>query len=400
MYDLTGKHGLAKLNCVNGSLYIRLPLSVSPGKHSKRIALGLKAYDKAQKRIERNWDKAERILTEINNDIFDDRFDATLEKYLPSSKKTASASAKHKALVLPTLKEIYQAYIDSRWDRSRPGTKREYQRIKRLTEKCPHQDILKVLPIVDWVRSRHSSDLLRRFLLHINAAYSYAQSIDLISLERNPWLKSKKLETSRRQSKSKSTAIALTQEQQSQIIEAFKTHKYYSHYWQYVAFCFQTGVRPEEALPLYWSDFSEDFSKVILSRVWTEGKDGRSGVYELVEGLKTQDARILNLTEEAQTLLKEYSRNKRHPKYVFPSPKGLLINPSNFSRRAWKRVVHQQLGFKAEFTPRRTRHTFITDKARKNISSTQVAAYVGNSAATIDKHYNALKSEELDVSNW
>ena len=346
--DLKGKHGLAKLYNNNGSLAIRFPKAAFPGKHAKKLSLGLKA-ESMGKPIRANWDRAERLLTEINNDLLDETLDLSLKRYQPKYKQ-AEHKERIKEVNLPTLKDLYGAYVASRWQNSRPGTKREYSYIARITEQCPYQDILKPLLIVDWVHSNRTDQVLNRFLLHCNAAYKFGQDIDLIKLKENPWIKVKRQKQQRRKSQKKSVPIALSADQQQQIISAFQSNSYYQHYWQYVAFSFTSGMRPEEALPLYWSDFAPDFSKVAISRVWTEGRDGQSGKFELVEGLKTQQARIIPLVPEAQALMQAYAKEKRDHKLVFPSPKGKFINPSNFSRRAWKKVVQEGLGL-TEFTP-------------------------------------------------
>jgi integrase len=108
---------------------------------------------------------------------------------------------------------------------------------------------------------------------------------------------------------------------------------------------------------------------------------------------KTKKPRTFPCNATVQTSLKELkarSCNTSPDDLVFPSRGGKAINYNDFGRRAWKTIT-KSLGLETKngmaTTPYCCRDTFITIQALKGHSSDVIAAWCGNSAETIRKHY-------------
>jgi integrase len=104
-----------------------------------------------------------------------------------------------------------------------------------------------------------------------------------------------------------------------------------------------------------------------------------------------------------QLLLEIRPANLKADDLVFLSPKQGAIGETNFSDRAWSKILSSlKLGVKdgVKMTPYNCRDTFITLQALAGHSSTTIARWVGNSSQVIEaKYLDRLKLENLQPSD-
>jgi integrase len=198
--------------------------------------------------------------------------------------------------------------------------------------------------------------------------------------------------------------MAFSIEERDQIIEAFETHhgkgRNYRSYTAFVKFLFWTGCRPCEAIGLRWGSVLPDCRKVHFheSIVEVSGKQVRRAE------TKTGVRRWFTCPEKLRQLLLEIRPgNPKADDLVFLSPKKGAIGETNFSDRAWSKILSSlKLGVKdgVKMTPYNCRDTFITLQALAGHSSTTIARWVGNSSQVIEaKYLDRLKLENLRPSD-
>ncbi len=189
-----------------------------------------------------------------------------------------------------------------------------------------------------------------------------------------------------------------TQEEVQAILEAFRTHKFYSYYYLYVRFLFLTGCRPEDAVGVKWKHI----------RFATKDIDFREAVNTQLN-LKTRGKigqRFFPIGPELEELLLEQLPECVQPEEpVFKSKEGCQLNHANFTRRAWngqknrhgkfipgvirKLVEEGKVDHYRE--PYACRDTFISHcLLEKGIHPVQVGAWVGNSPEIIHRHYAGI----------
>lgn len=167
----------------------------------------------------------------------------------------------------------------------------------------------------------------------------------------------------------------------------------HSYYFPYVKFLFMTGCRPEEAVALRWKHIQGNcerirFEQAIPSDTRIEGET------------KTHQARTFPCNKSLQAFFlsikpEKASRNN----FVFPSPRGQVLNTHNFLNRIWKPVVLElvNVGKVQQYLPQyNARHTFITLMLDAGVDAKDVAMWLGNSLEIIYKYY-AGKSRNLSV---
>jgi integrase len=170
-----------------------------------------------------------------------------------------------------------------------------------------------------------------------------------------------------------------TQSEVTQIIQAFRHSRYYSHYADYVAFRFGMGTRPGEASALKWKHVSPDFRSVWIGESFSRGTTGST---------KTKKARTVVMPDSIASMLrnrKELLKPQSDDELVFPSPTGLPICDRGFNRRAWRSVL-AELGIPYR-KPYTTRKTAISHALAHGANYIDVAAAAGHDPQTMHKHY-------------
>lgn len=172
-----------------------------------------------------------------------------------------------------------------------------------------------------------------------------------------------------------------SREERDRIIEVFKNNRYYKHYAPLVEFLFFTGCRPSEAIALQWKHINQASITFRQAAIY----NGQNIV--LKNGLKTQQSRKLPINAQLTCLLEAIKPDDCDPEsLVFPSRNGNFIDWHNFTNRAWKSILSSLPDIEYR-NPYQTRHTFCSLCREADISSIQLAKWVGNSAQMIDRVY-------------
>jgi integrase len=170
---------------------------------------------------------------------------------------------------------------------------------------------------------------------------------------------------------------------------AFRSHRYYSHYYDFVLFLFGTACRFGEAAALRWEHITADFELVWIGTSHSRG-------YR--KGTKTGKARTVVLNAVTAAMLRDrHSRINPNPTdLVFPSPKGLYICDRGFRNRAWITVL-TECGVHYR-KPYCIRHSVISHALANGANPVELAKQTGHSVKVLLETYaHCIESRSLFV---
>jgi integrase len=271
---------------------------------------------------------------------------------------------------------------------------RDYHKIaKRL---CKMPDLPTAVAIRDWLLQNYATETARRTVDRLSACCDWAVSSRYI--QQNPFTGL----TLKRQRRKKSwiDTRAFTAQERDIIIDALASDAYvhkcsyilHSHYANWVRFLFWVGCRLEEAAPLRWEHIASDYSAIHFREAFPMD-------VKILGDIKTHECRDFPCNDRLKGLLR--SLPKTGP-YLFPSPKGHLIDYQNFPKRTWNPLLKKLVAegkIREVLPPGHARHTFITLALEAGMTPKDVAQLVGNSPETINKYYAAPKPA-IDVPEF
>lgn len=173
------------------------------------------------------------------------------------------------------------------------------------------------------------------------------------------------------------------------ILEGFRSSKYYSPYADFVAFLFGVGCRIGEAVGLRWENVAADFTSVYICESISRG---------VVGSTKTKRSRAVNLSPSIAAMLKQRKDNchANQADLVFTTPTGLSINDRNFRRRAWTQVLKAAgVLYRKPYTSRSTAISHALAAGQDYIS---VAKAAGHSPQVLHDNYaNIIENRSIFV---
>jgi integrase len=356
------KHGIAGIESFRGRLRIRLPRACFGG---EKKFLSLSLSDTPENRA-----IAQRKLDWIQSEIYDGKFDHTLERYRPQNKQQAYLKAVNDNCPQVTLKELWDDYMAYIKPTRKPSTLKYLEEvISAKIRVCQIDSPYDVIAVRDWLLSITTPDVTKRVLTQLNAACKWSIKHGKLTAANSPF------EGMAQEFKYKyeieSIPNAFTFDERDRVLAAFQAHKdgySYSYYTNFVEFMFLTGCRPCEAISLTWDKVDSNYRHILFPN----SKNNRTRKFPCNERLRE----LLESIPRIHTL-------------VFPAPKGGSINYNNFSKRAWDKVVNP---IKPDTTPYSCRDTFITEQIAKGVSAAILAKWVDNSVKVIEKHYLDMAS--------
>lgn len=311
-----------------------------------------------------NRQAAEAKAQVIAADIAFERFDFTLEKYRSSITQDNS----------PLLGELWEKYtLCKSHQLSQTTLNKDFKRIANHISQFPTQRLREARRIRNHLINTLTPQSARKVLMYLASCCRWAVDEELI--RSNPF---GSLSVGVRKKGSKINPF--TRAERDQIIEAFQSSRYYSHYTPFVQFLFVTGCRTSEAVGLQWKHVSPDlttitFSEALVEKVRKETKTGTTRKFPVNQQLRALLKQIAPAQPQANDL-------------VFKSPEGLAIDAHNFLNRAWRTVLKTlPIEYRSQY---HTRHTFISLCLESGVSITQIAVWVGNSPRTIWQFYAGL----------
>lgn len=367
----------------------RLQLVFSYAGERKYLSLGLSDSPATRK-------VAEAKAKLIESDIIYERFDPTLEKYGAQISISKAIPKIDPIVSVPTLPELWQQYTQYKSTQIAPSTLvRDYGRIARHLKNVPYS-IDNAVGVRDWLLKKYSSELVRRTLVQLNACCNWSVKSGLIS--HNPF---DGMQRDIKRVKGNSDRTPFTVKEREAIFTAFEQNTYspkyapasHSYYLPYVKFLFMTGCRPEEAVALKWKHIHGNCEKIRFEEAIPSDTRIRGET-------KTHSIRTFPCNKSLQAFLQSIKSEKAsRDNFVFPAPRGGVLDTHNFLNRVWKPVVHAlvEAGEVERYLPQyHARHTFITLMLDVGLDAKDVAKWVGNSPEIIYKHY-AGSNRELSV---
>lgn len=353
MQDSTEK-GKPKIKSSNGSLQLVFTY------RGERIyfTLGMRDTPENRKRAE---DKA----LWIHQDILNERFDESLEKY--------RSKAQLKLIRPDTAEEVsvrhlWDLYLQYRSAMVSPTTmKNQYAAITSHLRKLPRHTVKDAIAIRDWLLENLTADSARRTLMQLAACCRWAKKSNLV--DSNPFAEMPAEIKVKRPSAE--DIDPFTKEEQAAILEAFDKTRYGS----FVRFLLLTGTRTGEARGLKWKHVGKTTLAI---------EQSLSPTGDLTD-TKTHRPRRFPINKQLAELLQSIRPKKPDPEAAVFDIGSLRTFQDN-----WERTVSQLVieGKVERYRPQyNTRHSFITNCVEGGITVPQIVKWVGNSAEIILKHY-------------
>jgi integrase len=237
--------------------------------------------------------------------------------------------------------------------------------------------------IVDWLERTYSNEVNRRFMESCIACYEWAVRTERVTS--NPFMRYQRHFPKR----SRPQRNAFTHEERNAIMEAFRIES--PQFYPFIAFCFRTGCRHEEARGLEWGGVKQTYIH-FYQAVATH--------FTKPTPTKTGETRTFPITPKIRLILNQ--QQGISDRWVFPSLTDNPIDPHHFRSRHWVPILHslEKKGQIEQYlAPKHTRHTFISLSLRSGKEVTDIAKLVGNSAETIWKHY-AATARDITVEDF
>jgi integrase len=332
---------------------------------------------------------AQEQAFQIQRDIEYGEFDPTYERYRVQSALTTVSPPSTIPVSLPKLPELWARYVKAKRSGKSPATIRMYGWVTNHLDRCPYKLPNEPQAVFDWLVSNIPADSAKRVMMHLSACCKWAKKSGLI--DSDPFYGMASEIKLKKASNEEMEINPFSREERDRIIAAFKSNRYYRHYAPLVEFLFFTGCRPSEALALQWKHITSSAINFEQALIY-------SGKLVLKEGLKTQKARKFPINTQLSELLYLIKPTQVNlDALIFPSPKNKFIDWHNFTNRAWKSVLATLPDIEYR-NPYQTRHTFCSLCREADIASLQIAKWVGNSAAMIDRVY-AKAVDYIQVPN-
>jgi integrase len=311
-----------------------------------------------------NWKLAERKASLLEDDIFKERFDPTLEKYKPHAALAAITPKITPTEVEPPLKtsliDLWEKYTEfQQVHLAKTTILRDYSKIEKRLHKMPEPYLEDAIAIQTWLLKNYSAEISKRTLKQLSACANWAMRKRLIT--ENPF---KELaQEIKLKKKSRVSRKPFTRSCVAAIISAFENNTYaskyspvsHSYYLPYVKFLLHTGCRPEEAIALKWKHieplrihFCEAFATDVRKRKET----------------KTYVERHFPINGELRKILEAIRPEDCRPEQlVFKARNGKELDAANFLTRIWKPLVEKLVEadkVKRYLPQYNCRHTFIS----------------------------------------
>ena len=356
----------------------RLQLRFQYAKKRRYLSLGL-----SDTPINRRF--AELKAAEIEQDIFKDKFDETLETYRSATDKQDDTE-KESSVAKPELDELWHKYTLFKKPQVSPSTYcKDFQTYRNHIAAFPTRSLDEASAIRDWLLANKTVKTAKKCLTQLNACCKWSVREGLIDV--NPF---GLMKISLPKGTDEDTDVnPFSKQERDLIIQTFESDRYYSYYTPYVRFLFFTGCRPSEAVALQWKHITKGVIKFRQAIVMSE-----SGLV-CKEGLKTQKKRDFPINAEVKEILQKIRPNSaKSDSFIFPSPQGKFLDHHNFSNRAWKSILKKcGIPYRKSY---QTRHTFITMCVEAHFNSTAIGRWTGTSAKMIDKHYGATNFANIE----
>jgi integrase len=203
-------------------------------------------------------------------------------------------------------------------------------------------------------------------------------------LERNPCLRIMRV-TREEKGKQQQNIDFLTREELTLLLATCKDHFPLSY--PFALLLARTGVRIGEAVALQWGDLDFHGRFIAVQRNWVDGhlttpKSGKGRRVDMSLHL-TETLKALSVERKKETLKKGWGEV---PAWVFASEAGTMMDPDNFRRRVWPKLL-AEAGFRW-LRIHDLRHTFASLLIQQGESLAYVKEQMGHHSirVTVDTY--------------
>lgn len=323
--------------------------------------------------------QARKLALEIESDLFNDRFDATLYKYrgIEPPQEIEPPSK--------TMVEHFEYWVRE-YKQMDCNKNVDYYHLRNTLRKWGEFD---------------QGIILSRLNKESFGSKTYNNRLGILKnfskwlVKQGVWSVDPLEEVSRKRVKKaiKPQRAPFAVEEISAILSAFKENTFcsrvsrypHSHYYPFIYFLFKTGVRPAEAIGLRVGSVDTVKGLIEIKEVLARTVNGTNDSARVRKETKNGKERVLPLTEDLLEVVQPLLINKQPDDLVFQSFSGGAIDDRMFQRRVFKPVL-KVLGI-ADRDLYACRHTFGSRCINQGISPVMTAFLMGNNPETALRNY-------------
>jgi integrase len=323
--------------------------------------------------------QARKLALEIESDLFNDRFDATLCKY-----KGIEPPREIEPLT-KTMVEHFEYWVKE-YKQMDCDKNVDYYHLRNTLRKWGEFDQDTILSLLNKESFGAKTYNNRLGILKNFSKWLVRQKV---------WSVDPLEEVSRKRVKKaiKPQRTPFIIEEISTILSAFKENTFcrrasrypHSHYYPFIYFLFKTGVRPADAIGLRVGSVDTVKGLIEIKEVLARTVNGTNDSARVRKETKNGKERLLPLTEDLLEVIQSLLGGKQSSELVFQSFSGGAIDDRMFQRRVFKPVL-KGLGI-ADRDLYACRHTFGSRCIDQGITPVMTAFLMGNNPETALRNY-------------
>ena len=336
-----------------------------------RHTINLGAFNK------QNLVQAKIIALKIEQDIFYNNFDSTLQHY---TGKERDKPKSNKDLI-----HLFEEWVKN-YKQMNCEVHTNYNSTRNMLKK--------------WGEITQEN-IVKKFNTETFCSKTYNRRLSILKnfinwlIEQNVWAFNPLLSVNNKKNKiiKNPDRTPFTEKEIHKILTAFKlntacsSHSNFkhSHYYPFIYFIFKTGCRPSEAVGLRVSSIDLKNEIITIKEVLARTIKYTSSLHRVRKETKNGKIRTLPLTQDLVDILKPLIHNKLADDLVFHSPKGKSIDDKNFQSRIFRQIL-----IKLEIPHRvlyACRHTFGSRCIDAGLTPVMTAFLMGNSPEVALKNY-------------
>lgn len=253
----------------------------------------------------------------------------------------------------------------------------DYRQVSRWLSRCPVRELDRGREVMGWVLSQQPRQSALRVGRYVKTLYRWAASEDVALVPRNPVASYK---FPKRPQAADDDVVVIPRDEREALLAAMAVGSRRSQPWGLVvAFLLQTGLRTGEAFAAQWGDLAQGRLLVHQNMTLSHG---------LKNSTKTARRRWVPLNATAMAVLGQFGGEGAADAFIFPWSRQSFM--SYFKARAIEAVATGRLS--RRYRPYDLRHTAISAWLEAGVPVAQCAAWAGNSAQVIWRHYAATTS--------
>ncbi|MCW3074506.1 MAG: hypothetical protein JWP69_1575 [Flaviaesturariibacter sp.] len=370
------KNHKGSVSIINAAGRIRLRFRFQ----KQRFSLNLFSYSKS------NLLAAKKIALAIENDLVQDSFDRTLEKYKPIANKEAERSPVSKTLVT-YFEEWVRNYRNMDCDKDV-----DYNSTRNMMLRWGTFDLSEV--VKHFNSETFSASTYNRRLNLLKKFFNWTTKTQITLT--NP-LEDVLVRKVRKTDKPKRKPF--NEEEILSILDAFKQDKFcpasanykHSHYYPFLYFIFKLGPRNGEAIGLRVKHIQLEKNRISIKETLSRTLKGTNAAARIRKETKNGKERVLPLDEDLKVVLLPLLLDKNPDDLVFTSPTGVAIDDRMFQKRVFSKVLKE-----LNIEPRNLyacRHTFGSRCIHQGLTPVMTAFLMGNNPETALRNY----THQLDL---